>query len=321
MKRRPRPPRPPISRSAASKGRARTPPQRARLAWSDFNTVLAVARRGSVARASADLALTHVTLLRRLASIEQRLNVRLFDRVRGRYSLTAGGEEIARAAESFEPVALATEMRVLGRDLRPSGPVRVAVAGVVIDWLLPPILRQFASAFPDVTIELIAARDHVSLTRHEADVAIRISDRVPEWLVGRRLAELQFKIYTLKRPGLRVSQRKPEDLFGEPRWIGFEQDARDLKFDRWLDAKVPDASVRMRVDSFSHALSMVRAGLGIALLPAFLERSCPDLQPVTKGIAELQTPLWIVTHEELRNAARVKVFTQAFGPALAHAVR
>jgi len=212
-------------------------------------------------------------------------------------------------------------MRVLGQDLRPSGQVRVAVAGVVIEHLLPPILSQFASAFPDVNIELVASRDHVSLARREADVAIRVTEKVPEWLVGRKLADIQFRVYARKRRGVAPEPCAVADLIGQRRWIGFERDARDLKFDRWLEAEVPDSSVVLRVDNFSHALTMVRAGLGIALLPSFLETTCADLQPLTPTIEDLQTPMWLVTHQELRNTMRVKVLLRAFGPALAHAVR
>ncbi len=296
-------------------------PARMRLAWSDFHVVLTVARHGSVARASAALAVTHATLLRKLASIEQRLKSRLFDRSRGRYSLTSAGEEVARAAERFEPVAREAEMRVLGQDLRPSGQVRVAVAGIIIDHLLPPILGQFASAFPDVSIELVASREHVSLARREADVAIRVTDRVPDWLIGRKLGELQFKVYGVSRSGLHTPLRSAAELARQRRWISFERDARDLKFDRWLDANVPDSSVVMRVDQFGHALAMVRGGLGVALLPAFLEATCPQLQPLTTAIDELQTPMWLVTHQELRNTMRVKVMMQAFGPALSHLIQ
>ncbi len=66
---------------------------------------------------------------------------------------------------------------------------------------------------------------------------------------------------------------------------------------------------------------MVRAGLGIALLPAFVEASVPDLVPMTAPIEALRTPLWLVTHPELNGTTRVKVLMRAFGPALADAVR
>lgn len=296
-------------------------PMRMRLAWSDFHLVLTIARHGGLAKASQALAVTHATLLRKLAVVETRLATRLFDRERGHYTLTAAGDEVAQAASAFEPLARSAEMRVLGQDLKPSGPVRVATASIVIDHLLPPVLAQFATAFPEVEIELAASRDHVSLARREADVAIRIADHVPDWLVGRSLGELKFKVYTRKRPGLRTPLRAPEELFEQRRWIGFERDVRDLKFDRWLATQVPDQSVVLRVDGFSHALTMVRAGLGMALLPSFVEGSNHDLQPMTAAIDELNTPLWLITHKELRHAMRIKVFMQAFAPALTHALR
>lgn len=293
---------------------------RQQLDWSDFRTVLAIARHGSVARAFEPLGMTHSTLLRKLDLIETRLKTRLFERGRTRYTLTAAGHEIERAARAFEPLALGAEMRASGADLRPSGKVRVSVSSVIIDHLLPAVLAQFGSAFPEVQIELLGSREHVNLRRREADIAIRIADDVPEWLVGRRLTTLRFKVYGRRNARARLAPRSVDALAGERRWISFERDACDQKFDRWLATHVPDANVVLRVDSFSHAATMARAGIGIALLPAFVEASLPDLQPLTASIAELETPLWLVTHPELRNAARVQVLMRAFGPALANAV-
>lgn len=293
---------------------------RPQLAWTDFHTVLTVARHGSVANASTALRMTHSTLLRKLDAIESRLKTRLFDRVRGRYTLTQAGYEIEQAASAFEPLALVAETRVRGQDLRPSGDVRVAVASIVIEHLLPGVLVQFASAFPGVTIELVASREHVSLSRREADVAIRVADYVPDWLIGRKLADLQFKVYGPRQGRTTVALRDIGELAAQRRWIGFERDAQELKFDRWLAARVPESSVVLRVDNFSHALTMVQAGLGIALLPAFLESLLPDLQALTAPIKEMQTPLWLITHPELKNTMRIKVLMRAFGPALTHAI-
>lgn len=291
-----------------------------RLAWTDFHTVLAIARHGSVAKACGALGMTHSTLLRKLDVIESRLKTRLFDRVRGRYTLTEAGHEIEQAATAFEPLALAAETRVQGLDLRPSGDVRVAAASFVVEHLLPGVLVQFASAFPDVRIEIVASREHTSLSRREADVAIRITDHVPDWLIGRKLADLQFKVYGLKQGRAEMPLREVEAFAEQRRWIGFERDVRELKFDRWLAANVPESSVVLRVDNFTHALTMVQAGLGIALLPAFLEDCLPGLQALTAPIEDLATPMWLITHPELKNTMRINVLMRAFGPALTHAV-
>lgn len=299
----------------------KAPSIRAKLAWSDFYLVLCVARHANLASASAFLALTHATLLRKLASIETRMGVRLFERERGRYTLTSAGDEIATAARAFEEPALRAELQVLGQDLRPSGAVRVAASGIVIEHLLPPLLRQFDAAFPDVEIELISGRDHVSLSKREADIAIRIADSVPDWLVGRRLGLVRFKVYQRKRGRIRAAIEPLENLLAQRKWIGFERDARELKFDRWLAKNLLPEQIRLRVDGFTHALTMLRADLGVALLPCFLEASCPELQPISKAIAELDTPIWLITHQELSSAARIKVFMQAFAPAIENVLK
>ncbi len=293
---------------------------RPHLAWTDFHTVLAIARHGSVARACIGLGMTHSTLLRKLDLIEHRLKTRMFERTRGQYTPTTAGAEIVEVARGFETLAVAAEMRISGQDLRPRGKVRVSAASIVIEHLMAPALAQFASAFPEIQIELASSREHVSLRRREAEVAIRIADQVPDWLVGRKLANLQFKIYGLARGDARLPLRSVSDLTDERRWISFERDAGDGKFDRWLAREVPDSSVVLRVDNFSHAATMVRSGLGIALLPAFVEAHVDDLRPLSAPIAALQTPLWLITHPELKEAMRVKVLLRAFGPALANAV-
>lgn len=297
------------------------PAPRLPLGWTDFHTVLQIARQGSVAKACVVLGMTHATLLRKLEAIESRLRTRLFERAGGRYTLTPAGHEIDQAARAFEPLAEVAETRVRGQDMRPIGDVRVAVASVVAEHLLPGVLVQFRSAFPDVRIELVTSRDHVSLSRREADVAIRVADQVPDWLVGRKLIELHFKVYGLRRARSHAGPRSLAALCAQRRWIGFERDARELKFDRWLADHVPDSGVVLRVDSFSQALKMVQAGLGVALLPAFLEPNWPQLIPLTAVIEELSTPLWLLTHPELKNTMRIKVLMRAFGPALAHTVQ
>jgi DNA-binding transcriptional LysR family regulator len=285
--------------------------------WSDFHLVLVISREGSVAKACHVLDMTHSTLLRKLDTIETRLKTRLFDRGRSTYTLTTAGQLIAQAARDFEPLASEAEANALGQDLRPTGQVRVSLASVVLHQLLPPLLVQFSETFPNVQLALNATREHVSLRRREADVAIRIADTVPDWLVGRKMADVRFRVYGLGDGTALPKLSTVRQLAKERRWIGFDQDASDLKFDRWLAETVPDSSVVLRVDDFNNALALVRSGLGIALLPTFVERGSPDLVPLTAVINELTTPLWMLTHPDLKRAMRVQIMMRSFGPALA----
>src|SRR3954462_6920125 len=69
-----------------------------RLDWEDLHTVLAVADCGSLAGAARRLGVNHTTVLRRVGGFEQRLGLRLFDRLPRGYALTARGEGMGGAA-------------------------------------------------------------------------------------------------------------------------------------------------------------------------------------------------------------------------------
>lgn len=295
--------------------------RRPALDWSDYHVVLAIARQGSVARATRVLGVSHATLLRRLDRIETRLQARLFDRSRARYELTAAGHAIDQAARAIEPIAAGAESAARGQDLRPSGIVRLSTSSIVATHLLPSVLAQFGSAFPEVCIELTTSREHANLRRRDADVALRIADTVPDWLLGRELATVHFKVYGHRRGRSRATLREVTELLANRRWISFERDAYDQKFDRWLATHVKEAAVALRADNFTHAAALAQAGLGVALLPTFIEGSAGHLQPLTEAIPELETPLWLITHPELRHTARVQVMMRAIGPAVANALR
>lgn len=291
------------------------------VAWSDFHLVLAVHRESSMAKACVVLGMTHATLLRKLDVLESRLKTRLFQRVRGHYVLTTAGEEIAGAAQMFEPIALAAAARARGQDQQHAGAVCLSVAAILMGHVLPPVLRSFAHAFPDVQLKLVTTDGHDPFDQREADIAVCMAHHVPERLVGRKLATMQFKVYGHRRHRINQPMQSIQSLLGARRWIGFEQDAPGQQIQGGISSAPPNANVLLRVDSFSHALTMVRAGLGIALLPVIVEANTAEIEPLTATIPSSDIGLWLLTHPDLRNTARIQAVMRSFGPALTHAVQ
>lgn len=72
------------------------------LDWDDYRLVLAVGRAGSLNGAAKLLRISHPTVFRRVNAIERKLGVRLFERARDGYSLTAAGEDVVAAAAELE---------------------------------------------------------------------------------------------------------------------------------------------------------------------------------------------------------------------------
>ena len=294
-------------------------PAASRLDWDDLRYVLAVARAGSLSGAARALSVMHSTMLRRIDAVEDKLQVRLFERLRNGYVVTEAGEALCRVAEQCEPLIAEAELRIAGGDTRLTGDLHVTTGTVVAQYLLPRPLAKFCTMHPDIDVEVQGTRERLDLSRREADIAIRMSAEVPDYLVGRKLGEIDFRVYAWHDASWLPRSRRKQNLIpidvllNELPWICFQRGERDRVYDRWMHAVVPDASVTARADHFPTALAMMRAGIGVALMPEFIAHEVDGLVPLSEPIRELRSPLWILTHPDLRNSARVRAFMQVVG--------
>jgi DNA-binding transcriptional LysR family regulator len=83
-----------------------------RIDWEDLRYVLAVAEASSLAAAARALRVNHTTVLRRVNAFEERLGLRVFERLPTGYALTAGGEELLAAARAMADTVAALERRL-----------------------------------------------------------------------------------------------------------------------------------------------------------------------------------------------------------------
>jgi len=59
------------------------------------------------------------------------------------------------------------------------------------------------------------------------------------------------------------------------------------------------------------------AGVGMALLPCYIGATSPGLAQLSPPLPELEGELWLVTHPDLRNTARVRAFLDFCAAAIA----
>ena len=73
----------------------------------------------------------------------------------------------------------------------------------------------------------------------------------------------------------------------------------------------PDARIKHRVDSTAAMQSMVRHGLGVAVLPCYTADPDPGLCRVSpKLLSEGMPDLWILHHSDVRGVSRVSLFAE-----------
>ena len=299
------------------------------LDWSDLRVALAVAEAGSLAGGARALAVNHSTVLRRLAALEAQLGTRVFERQRTGVTPTDAGRVLVEQARRMADRAAELARQVLGRDRELSGTLRVTTAFVVMEHLLPQPLADFARAYPGIEVEVVENAFLSDLSRlradagtqaahREADVALRLSPQVADHLVGRPLGPAACRVYARRgAPGLPQTVQPLAVLLRDCPWVAFERDATRRVYDRWLQRHLPPAQVRVRVDIFDAVAAMLHTGIGVGLLPAFMQRRHPDLVPVSAPIPELTVPVWMLTHPDLRATARVRAFMRHVGDAIA----
>lgn len=282
--------------------------------WDDLRLVLAIGRVGNLAGAGQKLGLNHTTLYRRLNRLEADLGARLFARAREGYVPTAAGEEALALAARVEDDIAALEQRLRGRDLRPSGMLRVTTADTLAEAVMPNLLAGFRAAHPEITVELVVGGAFFNLTKRDADVAIRPAAELPPHLVGREIACIRNAVYA--SAAYLARQGEAPALAGQD-WVGFDDSLAHLAAARWLAAHIPPERVALKANTLIAVRDAVRAGMGLGILPCFLGDAAPDLRRVQPPFPEPASGLWLVTHPDLHRLGRVRAFMAFAGERLA----
>jgi DNA-binding transcriptional LysR family regulator len=274
--------------------------------WDDLRFFLAVAAGGSTSAAGQALKTSQSTVFRRIAALEQSLELTLFDKRASGYTLTAEGRALLPAAERIAREVDAFALAAAGERRKTMTIIRFSAPDVVMEYMLPSVMAAFRERYPQVQIELLATDRKVDLASGEADVALRAGGAPsdPE-LFGRRLAydlpALTASRGYAERHPLPATNEEVADhslinlttAFGGP--LG-----------EWFARWVPRHRVLLQPDSIAGTLTAVRGGLGLAVLPRFLSDRDPSLvaAPLTLPVPPYE--LWIMTHERLRDAPAVR---------------
>jgi DNA-binding transcriptional LysR family regulator len=283
----------------------------------DLSLVLALTRERTLAAAAEKLGVDLSTVFRRLNALEARLQVRLFDRSPRGYQPTAAGERAAGAAERVETELHALDREITGRDQQLSGVVRVTASETFSYAVLPPLFAQFHALHPRIRVALSIDNRVMDLSRREADVALRVRRPADPDLFGRKLTGVAWAFFGARdAPNLRREGRAFN--FGRHSVIGWDEPAR-IVASEWIAANVPAERISYRSNSLVNQLMTVRAGLGIALLPCYLGDRDEGVRRISGVLPDLSSELWIVTHQDLKNTARIRAFLTVIGDAVAAA--
>jgi DNA-binding transcriptional LysR family regulator len=290
-------------------------PPRGAFDWNDLRHFLAVARSGSTLGAARRLGVNQTTVARRIEALEAALGVKLFERARAGSSLTEAGAGMLRHAEAAERSAQSVVDHAAAYARGLAGVVRVTAPETIVNTAVTPSLAEFSRAYPDIRIELIASDRFLDLEQGEADVAIRGAPALPDSnLIARKVMDDPWHLFCSREYGARHGYPRTQAELDGHILIGGDGDFQNLHAMRWMFALAPSAQVHYRANSLTSLMHAVKAGLGIAPLPASYAGLEPEIVCCLGDQLVFDTKAWVLVPSRLRDVPRIRAFVDFLVP-------
>ena len=283
------------------------------LGAADLELVLALARAGTLAAAAERLRVDASTVFRSLQRIERSLGQPLFERTRAGYVANEVAQTLVEHAEQIETALEAARLAVRAQPDQVVGTVRVTTTDTVLHGLVAPALQSLRRDHPLLGFELHTGNELASLTRRDADIAVRATKRPPQHLVGRRLGPIRVALYAARKG---TTKRYADVERGRAAWIGVDDALPEHPSVVWRKKHFPKVAPALRATSILTVLELVALDLGVAILPVFIAGPRADLVALSDPLDDAETDLWLLTHAEARHLRRVQTVYRHLGDTL-----
>ena len=281
--------------------------------WDKLIIFHAVAEAGSFTSATVVLNISKSAISRQIQSLEEDLNVKLFERHARGLALTENGEYVYKTAREVISKLKEVETSLGDKKNKPTGKLTVStVVSFGTTWLTPRI-QEFMQLNPEIEIELIFDDKELDLSTRQADIGIFM--RRPKQLsyIQKKLININYHIY---------GSPKYLEKYGYPKTVKDLDKHKFVSFGRGAPSPVynPDWALKlgmkdnkkrktvMKVNSVYGLLLAVQSGVGIAALPDYLTLKQPNIVKVLPKIEGPITEAYFVYPESLKNEARIKAF-------------
>ncbi|WP_459615443.1 LysR family transcriptional regulator [Bordetella sp. 2513F-2] len=255
-----------------------------------LQTFVRIVEAGSISAAARRLGTTQPTASRRLQSLERMLGLRLLQRSTHRMTLTEDGERcFAHAKALLDNWGAMASALGNARD-EPEGLLRVVAPHAFGQGKLIAPLADYLRRYPRMRVEWLLYDRGPDFVAEGVDCAIQVGEVSDPSVIAVKLAEVPRIV--IGAPGLlagRAPPRSAAELAALP-WLSLRTYYRDaVELVRMADGVVHRFEIRPRLstDSLYALCDAVRAGLGVALVSAWLVR--PD---VAEGRLLHLAPQW-----------------------------
>ena len=236
----------------------------------ELEAVVAVARCRNFRAAAADLGRSRSALSHSVATLEQRLGVRLFHRTTRSVSLTEAGQLfVSSVTSALTEINSAMEVARNRRETL-TGTLRIKSFGDAAHETIAPVILQFLRRYREMKVDVLTNGGSVDIVAVGFDAGVRLAHEVPQDMIAVPLT-YEVRMAVVGSPAYFENRRKPrspKDLLLH-RCIRFRRSAGTIsqwRFERHGKAFTIDAEGPLTLDEPSLVLDAARAGVGLAYL-------------------------------------------------------
>lgn len=276
--------------------------------WNQARAFLATAEEGSLSAAARALGQTQPTLGRQVSALEQSLGVALFERIGRKLALTQTGLDLLDHFRAMGDAASKISLTASGQSQEIAGRVSITATSLVATYHLPPIMAKLRQRAPGIEVELNASNDVRDLMRREADIAIRHVRPDQPNLIAKLVDEARAYLYASKTFLDKAGRPNTPRELADFDFVGVDPNSTRVVTE--LNARgipISAENLKMMTASGTVLLELVRAGIGISVLPHDICRTMPDMEIVLPDLDPIFFPVWLVTHRELHTSRRIRV--------------
>lgn len=275
--------------------------------WDHLRFFLSLAEAGSLSQAAKTLGVSHTTVLRRVRAVESELETHLFDHTSVGHTLTPAGQSLYEEVKKMKLAMDDIVRRVGGVDQRIEGPVVVTTTDTLGHYILPRVIADLSHCYPDLEVTLRITNTLSDMPNREADIALRTCVTPPPQLIGRKVGSIDFTACASVDYASKHSLTVFPAEIKSHRFILLDSSFGDTPFYQWLEAQRDVESNVVIANGLLTASRLCEAGAGITVLPTYLVDGNPSLVPLDVKGTIASNDLWLLSHIDLRDAARIRL--------------
>jgi DNA-binding transcriptional LysR family regulator len=289
----------------------------------ELKTFVCVARRGTFAAAGREVGLTQSAVSAQIKNLEDTLGVALFDRTGRAANLNAAGQRAVALAEEI--------LQLFGRMGSPDsandfrGALRIGAISTAQTGILPQALVLLRSKAPFIEASLVPGVSLNLLSQVDAgelDLAIMIKPpfSLPKELHAEVIAKEPFVLITPS--GMQGDD--PRQILSDHPFIRYDQRSfGGRRVTQFLRERKLEVQQTLELDELDAIVKMVRAGLGVSLVPMaglWLEHA-EDVRIIDLGEMTFFREIVLVSKYLQRDTPLLDLFRRCVIDALEHPAR